>query len=169
MPTESEGRRTDTDQDEGGPVKSFLEHLEDLRWVLVKSLAALGVAFVVCLVAGDWVVAVLTQPLKNAKVHYSDKNQVVTFLFGTNRLGVYQLPPNQQLSLGLGTNRFVTLHLQPITIGTNQVLGLVPDADSSEAEKLHIPLVSLSPAGAFIVAVQVAVYAGVIIASARLA
>ena len=27
---------------EGGPVKGFLEHLEDFRWVLIKSIVALG-------------------------------------------------------------------------------------------------------------------------------
>jgi len=47
MSKEPDGRHTsDQDEEEGGPVKSFLEHLEDLRWVLIKSLAALGVAFV---------------------------------------------------------------------------------------------------------------------------
>ena len=166
MSNEPEGWRTRDDQDEeGGPVKSFLEHLEDLRWVLIKSLAALGVAFVVCLLAGDLVVSVLTHPLRQAKVHYHNEGQVVTFLFGTNRLGVFPLPPDQQQALNLGTNHFITLHLQPILLGTNQVLGFRADADSTEAEKLSIPLVTLSPAGAFVVAVQVAAYAGVIIAS----
>src|SRR3974390_3167239 len=99
MPEEPDEWRTSSDQeDEGGPVKSFLEHLEDLRWVLIKSLVALGVAFIVCLVAGDWAVAVLMHPLKQARVRYPSQNQVVTFLFGTNRLGVYQLPPAQQAS-----------------------------------------------------------------------
>jgi len=50
-------------------------------------------------------------------------------------------------------------------VGTNLVLGLRADSDPTEAQKLLIPIVSLSPAGAFIVAVQVAMYAGGIIAS----
>jgi len=29
-------------------IKSFLEHLEDLRWVLIKSLATIGVAMIIC-------------------------------------------------------------------------------------------------------------------------
>jgi sec-independent protein translocase protein TatC len=166
MSKEPDGRHTgDQEEEEGGPVKSFLEHLEDLRWVLIKSLAALGVAFVVCLIAGDWVVSVLTLPLQKAKIRYQPNTQVVTFLFGTNRLGVYQVPKDQRTSLDLGTNRFVNFHLQPITIGTNQVLGFRADSDPSEAEKLSIPLVSLSPAGAFVVAVQVAAYAGTVVAS----
>ena len=32
---------------EGGPVKTFLEHLEDLSWLLIKSVVALGVIAVV--------------------------------------------------------------------------------------------------------------------------
>jgi len=39
------------EEEEGGPVKSFLEHLEDLRWVLIKSGAAAGVAMLDCLLA----------------------------------------------------------------------------------------------------------------------
>jgi hypothetical protein len=48
MAVEPEAERLDLDQEEeeGGPVKSFLEHLEDLRWVLIKSIAAAGVAMV---------------------------------------------------------------------------------------------------------------------------
>ena len=166
MTNEPEGWHTPDEQDEeGGPVKSFLEHLEDLRWVLIKSLAALGVAFVVCLVAGDYVVAVLTYPLKHARFLYPSQDQVVTVIFGTNHLGVFRLPPAQQQALDLGTNRFLNLHLQPVDIGTNRVLGLRAEPGSDEAQKLNIPLISLSPAGAFVVAVQVAAYAGVIIAS----
>lgn len=170
MPNESDEPRTDTGsghEEEGGPVKTFLEHLEDLRWVLIKSLVALGVAFVVCLIAGDHVVAVLTRPLKKARIHYPNSVQVVTFRFGTNRLGVYQLPPDQQAALGLGTNKFVTLHLEPVALGTNLVFALRADSQPSgaEAEHLTVPIESFSPAGAFIVAVQVAAYASVIIAS----
>ncbi|MGD0260436.1 MAG: twin-arginine translocase subunit TatC [Verrucomicrobiota bacterium] len=166
MPEESEEWRTGTDQDkEGGPVKSFLEHLEDLRWVLIKSLSALGVAFVVCLIAGDWVVSALTFPMRHARVSYPKQTQVVTFLFGTNRLGIFQLPPAQQKALNFATNRFVTLHLEPVALGTNLFLGLRADSDPTEAQRFAIPIVSLSPAGAFLVAVHVAMYAGVLLAS----
>lgn len=166
MPDETEAPRTDTNpDDEGGPVKTFLEHLEDLRWALIKSFAALIVAFVVCLVAGDWIVAILTHPLKKARISHPPETQVVTFLFGTNRLGVFELPPAQQNNLNFGTNRFVTLRVQPVAVGTNLVLGLQSDTNPFDAEKLAIPIVSLSPAGAFIVAVEVAAYGGAIIAA----
>jgi sec-independent protein translocase protein TatC len=166
MPEDADELRTDPDPDEeGGPVKSFLEHLEDLRWVLVKSAVAFGVAFVVCLIAGDWVVAALTRPLSKATVRYPSDKQVVTFLFGTNRLGVYQLPTNSPNGLQFGTNQFITYHVEPTLVGTNLVLGLRVDSDSTEARKLNVPLVSQSPAGAFIVAVQVAIYAAGLISA----
>jgi sec-independent protein translocase protein TatC len=157
-----------SEEEEGGPVKSFLEHLEDLRWVLIKSGVALGVGFLVCLVATNSVVKVLTYPLNHAKVSYPPEIQVVTFLFGTNRLGVYQLPASEAKALNLSTNRYVTFHLEPITIpGTNPVtvLGLRPDNDSTEARRLMVPIVATGPAQAFITAVQLAMYAGGLIAS----
>ena len=49
---------TEPDEEEGGPVKSFLEHLEDLRWTLIKSLVTIAIAMLICLIAGDKVVAI---------------------------------------------------------------------------------------------------------------
>lgn len=156
--------RYSEEEDGGGPVKTFLEHLEDFRWVLIKTMVTLGVAFVVCLVAANWVVAVLERPLHHAPVRYPQKNQVVTVFFGTNRLSTFQLPPDQREQFNLGTNQFMTLHLVPITLGTNQVLGVQAGAATGdEMGGLAIPLVSLSPAGAFIVAVQVAFYAAIVV------
>jgi sec-independent protein translocase protein TatC len=49
--------------DEGGPVKTFLEHLEDLRWVIIKCLAALLLAMVFCLAASPLLMGFLMRPL----------------------------------------------------------------------------------------------------------
>src|SRR5512141_1258829 len=79
------------EEQEGGPVKSFLEHLEDLRWVLIKSVVALGVAMLICMIDGNYVVLILKRPLEKAKFSYPGTNQVVTVLFGTNRVGTFSL------------------------------------------------------------------------------
>ena len=76
------------EEEEGGPVKSFLEHLEDLRWVLIKSGVAAGVAMLACLLGGNYVVRVLEWPLTRAPVRHSAKTQTVRVLFGTNQLSV---------------------------------------------------------------------------------
>ncbi|MDB6121021.1 MAG: Sec-independent protein translocase protein TatC [Pedosphaera sp.] len=161
-----------SDEEEGGPVKSFLEHLEDLRWMLIKSGACVAIAVVVCLLAGNYVVEVLKWPLKRAKITYPGTNQVVTLSFGTNRLGVYTLTSEQQKLVSLGTNRFVAMQLEPVSIpnGTNsiQVLALrvddAPDA-AERSQHLAIDLINLSPAEAFLTAFHVALYAGIAIAS----
>src|SRR6266478_3179324 len=83
-------------EEEGGPVKSFLEHLEDLRWVLIKSLVGLGVGVLICLIAGNHVSQILMRPLGKMRITYPGTNQVVSAFFGTNRLGVYTLSPADQ-------------------------------------------------------------------------
>ena len=154
---------------EGGPVKSFLDHLEDLRWVLIKSVTTLGVAMLLCLIAGDYVVGILKWPLERAKVNYPGTNQVVTVTYGTNKLTTLKLTPEQEQALQLDTtNRFVAIEVEPQIIGTNRVLGwkINPDpALAVSAQKLKIELINLSPAGGFIVAFQVALYGGTVMAS----
>src|SRR5258706_13943495 len=93
MLTETEEPRTGNEEEheEGGPVKSFLEHLEDLRWMLIKSLSALGVAFLVCLLAGNYFVAILKRPLDKTPIKYPPQVPVGRFMVGTNRLGRFSL------------------------------------------------------------------------------
>ena len=58
--------RPDDFEEGGGPVKTFLEHLEDLRWLLVKSGAALLLGLIVCLYTTDKIVWILKRPLEQA-------------------------------------------------------------------------------------------------------
>jgi sec-independent protein translocase protein TatC len=152
----------------GGPIKTFLEHLEDLRWVLIKSSAALGLGMLLCLTAGNHVMTLLKWPLSQAPVRGVGDKQVVVVRFGTNHVSTFNLSPDQQRGFPqLGTNRYVAVDLQPVTLGTNQVLGWRIDPDphaADEARHLHIDLINLSPAGGFVVAFQVAFYGGIVLA-----
>jgi sec-independent protein translocase protein TatC len=161
-------RLDETEEEEGGPVKSFLEHLEDLRWVLIKSIAALGVAMLVCLIAGNFVVGILRRPIQKARISYPGTNQIVTVIFGTNELGAFPLTAEQQASLELGTNRFVAVRVEPAMLGTNQVLAWRVDNNpelARRAQQLKVDLLNLSPASGFFVAFQVAFYGGLVLAS----
>jgi sec-independent protein translocase protein TatC len=163
-----EERLDQLEEEEGGPIKSFLEHLEDLRWVLIKSLVGLGIAVLVCLIAGDQVVKILTRPLERIQLTYPGTNYVMTAFLGTNRLGTFPLSPQMQVDMNLGTNRFVAVRVVPVTIGTNTLLALQVDPDpalSESAHKASIPLVNLGPAAGFYVAFQVALYGGLVLAS----
>jgi sec-independent protein translocase protein TatC len=169
MADEPEAERLDVhEEEEGGPVKSFLEHLEDLRWVLIKSLVAVAVGVLICLLGGNHVVEILKRPLDKAKISYPGTNQVVTVLIGTNQLGVFPLSAQQQGAFDLGTNRFVAVQIEPAVFGTNRVLGWQVNTNAEiaqRAQRLKIDLINLDPAGGFFVAFQVAMYGGVVLAS----
>src|SRR5438445_4323241 len=132
MPTETETEEPRTDYEphddphefEGGPVKTFLEHLEDLRWVLIKSLTAIGVAFVVCLLAGPQVIAIVKYPLARAKIKYLKNIRVLSFGIGTNRLWTCQIAAEQKTGFDFGTNQVISYELTPVLSGTNLVMGL---------------------------------------------
>ena len=195
----------DEPEDEGGPVKSFLEHLEDLRWVLIKSLSVLGIAVVACLLGGPVVVKVLMWPLERARPSTSayvedfakpltsrlkdsplgrwgatawlftshqqaPEDQRISLFFATNRLGTFQLGKEQRAKSPFGTNHLVALQLEPVPFGTNGgwVLGVRATTNSVEeqsGDRLNIQIVNLSPAGGFIVAFRVAIYAGLVISA----
>ena len=153
---------------EGGPVKSFLEHLEDFRWLLIKCAVALSLTMLVCLIGANYVIGVIKWPLTQAKVNYPGTNQIVTVSFGATRLGSYPITPEQQQLLHTGSNRFATIIVEPVMVGTNQMLGWRVNDDPAalaDAQRMHIDLVNLTPAGGFFVAFQVAFYGGMVLAS----
>src|SRR5262245_15748204 len=129
MADDPEDPRTDDDhEEEGGPVKSFLDHLEDLRWVLIKSLAALGIGMLICLIAGDRVVHILKRPLHQAKARYPGTNEVWTVSWGSNVVKVVRLSDEQQQKYGSGPERFKAFKIDLVPSGTNGfLLALSPD------------------------------------------
>ncbi len=78
-----------SEEEGGGPVKSFLEHLEDLRWTLIKCAAAILIGIIVCLSASDFIIGLLKWPLDKANsMRTSDESQIVLTL-GTNVLAKF--------------------------------------------------------------------------------
>jgi sec-independent protein translocase protein TatC len=166
MAEEPAAEPLDSEEEEGGPIKSFLEHLEDLRWVLIKSIAAAGVAMIACFFAGNHVFNVLYLPLLHAPMDKSAKTQSVRVMLGTNQLGVFHSGTNDALTVLAGTNRFVRLDLVPVTIGTNRLLGVNVDLnDAPSSHQTRPDIVTLGPVAAFVVATKIAFYGGLAISS----
>src|SRR6266481_3969843 len=132
-------RLDDQQEEEGGPVKSFLEHLEDLRWVLIKSLSVAGVAMLVCFYAGNHIVHILEWPLKRAPFHKLDHTQTVRVVLGTNEVGVFHLGCTNPLTSFTGTNPFVLVELKPIMLETNAVLALSAQNDTQGPQREDYP------------------------------
>jgi sec-independent protein translocase protein TatC len=154
----------------GGAVKSFLEHLEDLRWMLIKSGVATMLAMMVCLFAVDQLMALLKWPLKRA-AHYhasllpKNTNQVVTVQLGSARLPPLLLKTNRLGPLDLGTNQFVTLELEPVQLEGQLLLSVRPVTNSAEPEGIGPELLVMDVASPFLVALHVAFFGGLILAS----
>jgi sec-independent protein translocase protein TatC len=167
MAGDSESERSD-ETAEGGPVKSFLEHLEDFRWLLIKCVVALALAMLVCLIGANYVIGIIKWPLARASVSFPGTNPIVSVSFGAHRLGNFEITPEQQQALHWGTNRLAAVVVEPLLVGTNQVLGWRMNNDPAalaEMQRLHVDLVNLTPAGGFFVAFQVALYGGAVLAS----
>jgi sec-independent protein translocase protein TatC len=159
--------RPDDDLDGGGPVKSFLEHLEDFRWLIIKIAAALGVSFIVCCYAVPQIVAVLQWPLKQASlVRVGDEHRALVRL-GTNTLATLTLETNQVGGVDLGSNWFSVIQIEPVTVGSNVLLSLRVEKNPPKSSQLDssTDLIYLDPAAPFFSSMSLAFYAGILISS----
>jgi len=160
-----ESRPDDLEHDGGGPVKSFLEHLEDLRWMLIKSGAALLIGMIVCLYATSQIVAVLKLPLRKAALIQVGHQQRAMVRFGTNTLAVFDPPTNRIGPLDLGTNPFVVIQAEPVAVGTNIFLTVRAETNPPEEVRLDSAtgLVYLDPAAPFMSSLHLAFYGGIVL------
>ena len=151
------------EDDGGGPVKTFLEHLEDLRWMLIKCVSAVVICMIVCLMASNYLVSFLTWPLRSSQ-----------YLEGTKNVGIYL--EDQRLAFfpeTVATNLIPwelesasRVNLRFRTIGTNVVM--VAELESSNldpAAKTAVALKNYSPIGAFMVAFQLMLYGGLVVSA----
>ena len=166
MPTEPEAELSYSD-DEGGPVKSFLEHLEDLRWTLMKCVSVVGIGCLICLLGSPYLVKILKWPLERSEVNLVSKKTSVAVRFGTNWIGTFHPGRGQLGSLTISTNGPSAIDVVPLLIGTNHVLTV--QAISEDSVEIPSPsiikILNLGPASSFYVAFQLAIYGGIVLAS----
>jgi sec-independent protein translocase protein TatC len=159
---------SDDPEEGGGPVKGFLDHLEDLRWVLIKCTVAVLTSMVICLIAGDKIVALLKYPLEKANgLSIDDQPSRLHVRLGTNE---WFLPWGTNdhfgpMFIGPSTNIVKGVVLQPVQIGTNYVLALTIDTNTPQAETKHVDLTVLSPMESFSLVLDIALYGGLGLAS----
>lgn len=167
MADQPEGTERDPEEfeGEGGPVKPFLEHLEDLRWTLIKVVASLAVAMLVCLIGGNYLVRFLTYPLRAAmRLQTPRSDATVAIHWGTNVLARLArtnltpfLPPN-------ATNVHA-LSIVPQQVNGQLVLTLQPEEPPyGPNSDLSVLLKNYSPISAFMVAIKLALYGGLVLA-----
>jgi sec-independent protein translocase protein TatC len=154
---------------EGGAVKSFLEHLEDLRWVLIKSSIALVLAMGLCLYGTQQLKAILQWPIDRASQRHifllpEDTNQTVTLQFAGIDIKSFEVKSNHLGSIYLGTNPFPTVQLVPVSVGTNVLMAMnVITNGQPPAQTLKLSFLGL--ADPFMFSLHLAFFAGLILAS----
>ncbi len=169
MATEPEDPILDS-EDEGGPIKGFLEHLEDLRWVLLKSITALFVALLVCLFGAPFLIGILKYPLeRSGKLGslYGSKDVSIAVRVGTNSVGSFkpgvEYLKSLETALNVNSNQSFVIDLKPIVHGTNNYLGFTVSTNKADfPEKAPVELLNLSPISGFMAALQVAFYGGLV-------
>ena len=166
----------------GGPVKSFLEHMEDLRWVLIRCVAALGVAMVACLAGAPLIVDFLSRPLGEAK-QFLTENRKETLLEESKSEILVRMTEDEVFRIPVETNlleeayRMLNLtnvtepqpfNLRPVVEEGKLQLLLQPDTNiltsTDDAGKAGPELKSMSPLSGFLVALQMAFYGGIMVA-----
>jgi len=147
------------DEEGGGPIKSFLEHLEDLRWTLIRCSVSVFLGILACLTAGNFIISLLEAPLVRAQKARPDKEPVVVITMGTNILS--RLPAKTFPLPGSGTND-VVLKVAPVALQGATVLALVPDTNPPPMAgySMQVSLKTYSPGGGFTIAVQLAIFGG---------
>jgi sec-independent protein translocase protein TatC len=156
---------------EGGAVKTFLEHLEDLRWTLIKSCAATMIGMLICLFNARAMISILSWPLHRAAQRHilflpEETNQFVTFQIGAARLPPLILKTNRLGSLDLGTNPTITLQVEPVEINGQQLFSLRLAPKSQDTDPSTGPaLIYLDPSAPFFSSFHMAFFGGLLIAS----
>lgn len=153
-----------TEEEEGGPRKSFWEHVADLRTALIRSVLALGVALIVCLLLSPQIVELLELPIRRIRL-FEPAQPTVSFEIGSNRLGPYVVNRQDFPALPAGKAPQVVYRLGTLQIGDQQVVTLVPDANAKPADTLDVSLYNFSPTEPFMLAFHVAMYAAIVVSS----
>lgn len=153
------------EEEGGGPVKPFLEHLEDLRWTLLKVVSSVVIAMILCLVAGNKLVTLLTYPLEKAQKLSDSANRTAAVRLGSSLIGKI---PLRSLDPALwGTNPPAAFEVTFLPDGDRLLLVLRPDTNSATGDGSAgmVQLKNYSPIGGFTVALEMALYGGFAIAS----
>jgi len=154
-----------SEEEGGGPVKSFLEHLEDLRWTLIKSLVTILISMLVCMIGSNYLTAILEFPLLHPLQIVAKKpnTELIPLHLGTNQVGV--LPASVLgITNNTGSNRVASLNLVPSLIGSNWLLTLQPDVVpfvSSTTPKLKM----FGPMAPVMVMLKLALFGGLILSA----
>ncbi|SVB64424.1 uncharacterized protein METZ01_LOCUS217278, partial [marine metagenome] len=163
----------------GGPIKPFLDHLEDFRFMVMKCVVAVVVGMLVALIGSPYIVTFLTWPLERAQqikqVTTNPDKRAIPVQFGSGVVSHIREADLKNMaeagSLGgpfTNTAGIIALRLVPAepigTNGTRFALQLEADNNSSAPVPWHVELKAFGPLKSFFIALKIGLYGGITIA-----
>ena len=157
------------DEGIGGPIKSFLEHLEDLRWTLIRCAAAIFIGFIVCMSGADYVVKILVWPKMRAEQLRTTSDPRLIFVVGSNVIS--RVSAKSYPLLAPSTNKDTVLRAVPTLIttptSTNWLLAMQVDTNPPPdlTREYKVDLKAYGPVEAFSIMMQIAIFGGLTISA----
>lgn len=131
--------------------------------MLIKCVVVLLLAMLACLMGGDKLMLLLTWPLRQIQTSLPHDDRVAVFL---GEKAIASLPGFPFGLAATPTNRGAALRLAPVRSGTNWLMALEFDAHPTQLPTANGPVLkNYGPLGGIMVALQVGIYGGLIIAS----
>jgi len=174
------GGEDDGDEDEvfGGPIKPFFDHLEDLRWMLVKCVVAILLGLLIALMGAGYVVDALLSPLEKAQTYEQSMvagnpaKRTIPIRFGNAVIKqIRQSDLNEMADSGqiwgvaTNTTQVTALKLEPYPVesdqnGTQYILRLMVDLNGTGKKWDQDPK-TYDPMEPFKIALRIAFYGGI--------
>lgn len=147
-----------------GPRKTFWEHVDDLRKVLVRCAMAIGIAFIVCIFLDRELVRILERPLREMDAFMKPK-PTMAIQVGKSTFGPFEVAPESFPGVPTEGGQ-ANFELTTIKVGDQTVLALKPMTPDQHLETdSRVRLHNLGPADGFLIAFQIALYAAVILSA----
>ncbi|MBC8326628.1 MAG: twin-arginine translocase subunit TatC [Verrucomicrobia subdivision 3 bacterium] len=169
----------DANEGFGGPIKPFLDHLEDFRFMVMKCVVAVVAGMMIALIGSPYIVKFLTWPLERAQqieqVNTNPDKRAVPVKFGSGVVShIRESDLKNMASVGnlrgsfTNTAEISALRLVPTDqLGTNGnrfAIQLEVDNNSSDREPWHVELKAFGPLKSFFIALKIGLYGGITIA-----
>jgi len=182
---------SEEEDDFGGPIKPFLDHLEDLRWTVMKCAIAVVVGMLVALMGSGYIIDALKFPLERAQTMQKVLGQndpakrTIPIKIGDGIIGtVHQIDleelMRQNMFRGSATNlsEITSIRLRPSTYdlkstngmqildknGTRYPLEMFVETNGTDSIKWSLELKAFGPMKGFMIALRIGFFGGLAIA-----
>ncbi|MCH2603169.1 MAG: twin-arginine translocase subunit TatC [Pedosphaera sp.] len=160
----------------GGPIKPFLDHLEDLRWTVMKVVVAIVVGMLIALIGSPYIVKFLTYPLNSAQqiqqVNSNPDKRMIPIKLGDGvAFHVRESDLKEWVEEGLlvkdanQTEVITALRLIPSPgslddNGTKYSMQLHVDTNGTDRVPWEVELKAYGPLKSFFIALKIGLYGG---------